>query len=66
MSKHSIGIKLSDEEYAILERIAKAHGITVSTLITRFIYSNLIFKTIDVEKIPESIEVLKNMIDEEK
>jgi len=66
MTKHTVGIKLSDKEYAILEMIAKAHGITVSTLVTRFIYNNLIFKTIDVERISESIEALKNMTNEEK
>lgn len=60
-AKRQVTLRLSQQEYRILERIARAYGISVTTLITRFIFSNLIQKTLEIP-----IQNLEKMLEEDQ
>jgi predicted DNA-binding ribbon-helix-helix protein len=59
LEKKQVTLRLSQQEYKILERIGRAYGITVTTLITRFIFNNLIYKTLEIP-----IQNLEKMLEE--
>lgn len=60
-TRKQVTLRLSQQEYKVLERIARAYGISVTTLITRFIFSNLIYKTLEIP-----IQNLEKMLEEDQ
>ncbi|MBU7047750.1 MAG: hypothetical protein HXS54_15045 [Theionarchaea archaeon] len=60
-TKKQVTLRLSQQEYKILERIARAYGISVTTLITRFIFNNLIYKSLELP-----IQSLEKMLEDDQ
>lgn len=60
-TRKQVTLRLSQQEYKILERIARAYGISVTTLITRFIFNNLIYKSLELP-----IQSLEKMLEDDQ
>ncbi|MBU7019188.1 MAG: hypothetical protein HXS44_16880 [Theionarchaea archaeon] len=60
-TRKQVTLRLSQQEYKILKKIARAYGISVTTLITRFIFNNLIYKSLELP-----IQSLEKMLEDDQ